>query len=518
MTVNLNLNIHTLVLLISSYIMVARLAAMMSIPDNFHLHRLPNLLCPILGYREIAGADAGIHDTHPLKEAWGLQSGIYTPKQLVESFAPLLDTVIFHLGDGPRGTKPARTQLLENIAANLATNTREATLRLAEPLDISRREMNAQAIRIGKTLVRWARDQESSSKRPVDVDLQLRSSCEGHLLTPFNVDLMFGDRSQPHLMQLFNEYMHQMVLLRDALLPFQNYQDVLIPINRKARGLRHLESARSQFLADMLTRHTTQRNVVTFAKALLAPDLVRSESAGYGFQYAQGIILPAFLAGGPTALHLLQYVPVRVNAAVTDAVFEYQFDDYYSAPRAEIPPGIEEVISEPASFSEQDIQFKDGPSIGLVDGSQGDSRLDQACRLEMRFELEGGKRMAVDVGQISRGHRYSYITEDSESSVNGANNSSAAPKPHHSIIVHDAVSILETADSSLLATKEKGVHVIPVENPLIAFAILGKLYPGNVVLLPRGREISLADKAGKRFEPKFVIWGGAQPGGLKGVF
>ncbi|CAI7667904.1 unnamed protein product [Penicillium pancosmium] len=504
---------YNFVSLIFIYIMVARLAAMMSTP-NFHLHHLPNLLCPILGHREIAGPDAGIHDTQPLEEAWGLRSGIYTPKQLVESFAPLLDTVVFHLGDDPRGIKPARTQLLDNIAANLATNTREATLRLSEPLDISRREMNAQATRIGKTLVRWARDQESSSKRPVDVDLQLRSSCEGHLLTPSNVDLMFGDRSQPHLMQLFNEYMHQMVLLRDALLPFQNYQDVLIPINRKARGLRHLEPARSQFLADMLTRHTTQRNVVTFAKALLAPGLLCSESVGYGFQYAKGIILPAFLAGGPTPLHLLQYVPVRVDEAAMDAVFDYQFDDYYSAPRAEIPPGIEKVVSEPASFSEKNIQIQDGPSICLVGGSQ----VDQSCRLDMRFELENGKRVAVDVGQISRGHRYSYMTEDSKSSVNGTNNGSAVPKTRRSIVVHNAVSVLEMPGTSLLTAKKNSVHVIPIESPLVAFAILGKLYPGNVVVLPSNRGISLTDKAGKGFESKFVIWGGAQPGGLKGVF
>ncbi|KAJ5391106.1 hypothetical protein N7509_006596 [Penicillium cosmopolitanum] len=493
--------------------MVARLAAMMSAP-NFHLHHLPNLLCPILGHREIAGPDAGIHDTQPLEEAWGLRSGIYTPKQLVESFAPLLDTVIFHLGDDPRGTKPARTQLLDNIAANLATNTREATLRLTEPLDISRREMNAQATRIGKTLVRWARDQESSSKRPVDVDLQLRSSCEGHLLTPSNVDLMFGDRSQPHLMQLFNEYMHQMVLLRDALLPFQNYQDVLIPINRKARGLRHLEPARSQFLADMLTRHTTQRNVVTFAKALLAPELVRSKSVGYGFQYAQELSCPHSWPGGRPrctccSMFLSEWMKRRwmryltISSTITTRPHELRS-----------PPGIEKVVSEPASFSEKNIQIQDSSSICLV----GSSQVDQLCRLEMRFELGDGKRVAVDVGQISRGHRYSYMTEDAESSVNGTNIGSAVPKTRRSIVVHNAVSVLEMPDSSLLTAKKNSVHVIPTESPLIAFAILGKLYPGNVVLLPSNRGISLTDKAGKGFESKFVIWGGAQPGGLKGVF
>lgn len=154
------------------------------------------------------------------------------------------------------------------------------------------------------------------------------------------------------------------------------------------------------------------------------------------------------------------------------------------------------------------MPIPDGPSISLVD----DSHVGQVCRLEMRFELRSGKRVAVDLGQISRGHRYSYMTGDPDY------NGSSGPNPNRSIVVHNVVSILETPDSSLLTTKEKGVHVIPVENPLVAFAILGRLYPGNVVILPRNREISLADKAGKGFEPKFVIWGVAQPGGLKGVF
>lgn len=501
----MTITIRSLFLLITLSVMIARFAAM--VVPNFH--HLPSLLCPIWGHPEIPIVDGGIHDTQPLKEAWGLRSGLYTPKQLVEGFAPLLDTVVFHLGDDPLGGKPARARLLDNLAANLATDTREATLRLVEPLDISRREINSQAVRIGKSLVQWARD---SSAKTFDTDMHLRSPCEGHLLIPSNVDLMFGDRSQPHLMQLFNEYMHQMVLLRDALLPFQNYQDVIIPVGRKGRGIRHLESARSQFLADLLTRHTTQRNVITFAKALLAPELLHSDSVGYGFQYAQGTVLPAFLSGGPTPLHLLQYIPVRVSQVATGIVFDYQFDDYYSALRAEIPPGTKTPVFELASFPAHETPVEVSASIGLA----GDSNPGETCRLEMRLELGNGKCGVVDLGQIARGHRYSYMAEDSP--VNSTNNAGVVPRSSHYVALHDPVSLLETTDASLLTAKEGGVHVIPVANPLIAFAVLGKLYPENVVLLPRDKEIRLADKAGKGFEPKFVIWGGAQQGGLKGVF
>lgn len=489
--------------------MITRLAAM----GTSSLHRLQNLICPIFGHTDIIPADGGIHDTQPFKEAWGLRAGVYTPMQLVEGFAPLLDTVVFHLGDDPIGSKPARSRLLDNVAANLATDTREATLRLNEPLDISRREINDQATRIGKTLVQWARGIEKlNGGKSVHVDLQLRSPCEGHLLTPSNVDLMFGDRSQPQLMQLFNEYMHQMVLLRDALLPFQNYQDVLIPVGRKSRGIRHLESARSSFLADLLTRHTTQRNVVNFAKALLAPDLVDSESVGYGFQYGHGTILPAFLSGGPTPLHLLQYVPVKVNQNDTNVVLDYQFDDYYSAPRTEIPSGADTAVSELSSFPDPETQVGQAASLAFVDGSKAG----KPSRLELRFGSVNKKCVAVDVGQISRGHRYSYIAK--EFLIDKTTESSASSNSRDSVIIHDAMSILQTTDASLLTAKNGGVHVIPVESPLVALAVLGKLYPENVVLLSKDQEISLADKAGKGFEPKFVIWGGVQQGGLKGVF
>lgn len=144
----------------------------------------------------------------------------------------------------PLGQPPARAALLDNIAANLATDTRESSLPLPPDItDIFRREMRNQANRIGQTLVKWAGEYTDG---PFDPDLVLRSPCEGHLLLPPNVELMFGRRSQPHLMQLFNEYMHQMIILRDAVLPFQNFEDVLIPLTARPEGFvtsRHPENS-----------------------------------------------------------------------------------------------------------------------------------------------------------------------------------------------------------------------------------------------------------------------------------
>ncbi|KAJ5087090.1 hypothetical protein NUU61_008397 [Penicillium alfredii] len=485
--------------------MLARVAAM-TVTDN--MYRLSGLDGLIIGQKITPNADGGLRDPSPLTEAWGLRSGVYTPHQLVKSFAPLLDVIVSRLGQDPTSSKPARARLLDNVAANLATDTREGTLRLTEPLDVSRKEINVQATRIGKTLVQWARE---SSTTAFDPNMYLRSPCEGHLLIPSNVDLMFGDRSQPHLMQLFNEYMHQMVLLRDALLPFQNYQDVLIPVDgTAARGIRHLEPARTQFLAELFTKHVTQRGIVTYAKALLAPGLRHTTSAGYGFQYAHGTILPAFLSGGPTPLHLLQYFPTKVDSTVTDILFANRFEDYYSAPRNEIPAGIQRHAPEHLDPKDKPQTLSVGGAVGLVpDSAAGNVR-----QLELRLELPNGKCVAVDLGQIARGHRYSYFAQDPSLHEDGT---VQGVSKHTQPIFHDPTTLLETPDTGLLTAKAGGVHVISVQNPVVALAILGKLYPENVVLLPVDEGLSQTGKAGKGFEPKFVIWGGVERGGLKGA-
>ncbi|KAF7589916.1 hypothetical protein BBP40_003534 [Aspergillus hancockii] len=438
----------------------------------------------------------------PPSRSWSIPAGVYTPRQLVRSFAPLLETVLHHLGPDSPNTTPVRTALLDNIAANLATDTRESSLPLPEEiLDISRREIRDQARRIGRALVQWAREYTGG---PYDPELSFRSPCEGHLLLQQNANLMFGRRSQPHLMQLLNEYMHQMIILRDALLPFQNFDAVQIPIDGKARGIRHLEGPRARFITGVLTRRVTQASIITLARAVLAPDLPITQTGGYGFQYAHGIILPALLAGGAIPYHLLRYMPSKIDPATSEILFDYQFTDYYDAPRVEISAGrMTHSTAYPTDWQVKSAKVQTA-GVQLLPATSPSS----VRGLELRLQFANGESTGVDVGQIAKGLRYSYEAETEM----------PARFYNQNIILHSASDILVQPDLGLITAQNGGLHVIPVEDPTVALALLGKLYPENVVLLPIDEELEQAERSGKGYEPKFVIWGGFKRGGLKGIF
>ncbi|KAJ5216564.1 uncharacterized protein N7498_002971 [Penicillium cinerascens] len=210
--------------------------------------------------------------------------------------------------------------------------------------DLSRKEMKEQADRIGKTLVRWASE---ASNGPFEPELNIRSPCENYLLTP-------------------------MGLLRDALLPFRKFDEVLIPIdNQAARGIRHLEPSRAQFLTTLVTQSVTQVSVLAYAKALLAPDLPRTDTGGYSFQYEHGSILPAVLSGEGTPFHLLEYVPAKFDPSQKNILFDYEFSDYYTTPRPEIPAGSEVQVEDLRKFpSESAYPVVQNASLGLVPSTE----------------------------------------------------------------------------------------------------------------------------------------------------
>ncbi|KAG9724149.1 hypothetical protein KCU73_g13505, partial [Aureobasidium melanogenum] len=157
-----------------------------------------------------------------------------------------------------------------------------------------------------------------------------------------------------------------------------------------------------RFIAELMTKLTTQKSVVESAQSLLAPDLA-AENA-YGFQYSHGVVLPAAVVGGQS-LRLLRYIPAILDDTTLAVSFEYEFADYYTAPRID--------VTQPSQcIADVQLSFSKASQHGLRDCSftiQGNADPKSASRiLRLQMSYADGKCSTVDVGQISRGWRYSY--------------------------------------------------------------------------------------------------------------
>ena len=434
---------------------------------------------------------------------WRFPVGVYTPRQVIHKLAPLLESVIVRLGPDVPDSVPSRDLLCDNLSANLSTECPESTMPIPRSInDPSRREMANQAEAIGETLVRYVREKKVSMADPL---LNVHISCEGHSWTAPVTDLLTSARSSNQLMELYNEWQHQIVLLRDALLPFQNFGDVLLCIeSENPLGLRKFEETRSRFILQCLTRTVSRTSLVDVAKTFTAP---RLRSGGYGFQYAYGLVLPAFLAGC-SSLQLLRYCPARLNDSANELLFDYEYANYHSAPRFSIPwvaptvPFLDMPLTSNLDFSPEVSECS--LQIELISGSNG--RRHHLLNLVLHLGTGQEKvRISVDVGQIARGRRYTYQVTNKPVTI--INTVKISTRPRKTLAYKSAKSILEQS-GLVTSSKEDIIYVIPAPHPVLALALLGKLYPSKVIILGAEQSMSCALGGQKGFEPRFIIYGG----------
>ncbi|KAL8699488.1 MAG: hypothetical protein Q9201_005977 [Fulgogasparrea decipioides] len=472
------------------------------------LHRIPGLDGLVLGRMISTATQTAIdpinHPAHGNSSNWRFQPGTYTTKQLVEHVAPLLNSLIAQLGHDPPGAVPSRTILIEGLRSCLATTGRESTLPIGDASDMTgesaRKEMATQAKRIGSLLVRCAQDAPPPSA--TNPQVSVRSPCEGHVWTRDVADLLIGPRSNGNLMQVYNEWLHQIVLLRDGLLPFENFDEV--QLNVKHEGTRPLEDIRSKFLMQIMTAQVERTTLVDAAKVLTAPGL---PSGGYGFQYASGIVMPiSVFTGGPSIL--LRYVPAIVDDSQHhELLFDYENKDYFSVPREDIKEP-DELIPSASSVP----LMKLSPSTPkLASGSMAietppeAKTFSQVRYIKLCGVFEDGAQFSVDVGQVTRGLRYAYrIVSSNVDNQNGF-------VQHWSFGLHKASDVLSLPNLVTATGDSDGVtlHAIQAGNAMVRFALLGKLYPENVVLLSGNEQpLTRALGVGKGFGPRLVIIGG----------
>ncbi|KAG4268368.1 hypothetical protein FPRO04_14794 [Fusarium proliferatum] len=310
-------------------------------------------------------------------------------------------------------------------------------------------------------------------------------------------------------MELYNEWLHRMILLRDSLIPFENYDKVPFVIPRNSdRGIRDLEEPRKLFLVHCLTGTIQHVAIVDLAKVFTARHLPRG---GYGFQYSQGLVLPAFLSGS-TSLHLLRYHPAHVYDSESEVLFDYEHKEYIDAPRTEL--AASEAVSGDGSWNLPSLL---GVDTRVTESSLAiDAGKDALRRIvKLRLTLYSGKSVSVDLGQIARGRRYAYEVKAEKGSTNAKSSpilsalSAEGGNGIHKTIIHDAADILSRPGLVISPRVKDGhgntIHIIPTSDPILKLALLGKFYPENVILSREKDNIDALSKAGKGFAERLVI-------------
>ncbi|KAL9596517.1 MAG: hypothetical protein Q9219_005738 [cf. Caloplaca sp. 3 TL-2023] len=447
------------------------------------------------------------HSANGASSTWRFRPGAYTPKQVVEHVAPLLNSVIAQLGRDRPGSVSSRDVLLGGLRSCLATTGRESTLPLGDGTELSgepaRKEIATQAQKIGNRLVRWAHE-----ATPADVKsphISIRSSCEGHVWTHDVANLLIGPRGDGNMMQVYNEWLHQLVLLRDGLLPFENFDEVPLLVKPDAtQGMRPMENIRPKFLMQILAAQVKRTTLIDVAKVLTAPSLPQG---GYGFQFSEGMIMPVSLLTGSSSI-LLRYIPaIMDDSEHQDLLFDYENKDYFSVPREEIKVSdLQASIKSPFKKSDSEPVLETS-SLSLDLPSNASPSSQSRC-IKLCGTFEDSIRFSVDLGQVARGLRYSYRVPPSDTKID---HNTLQPSIYG---LHTSSNVLSLPNlvTSTSQPDDIRLHVIKAKSAVIRMALLGKLYPENVILF--GEEEQLQNykmDTGKGFGPQFAIVGGEAP-------
>ena len=476
------------------------------------LFRIPSLDGLVFG-RTIGPATKGAsneikHVVNGNASTWKFFPGTYVPYEVVDHVAPLLDSLLIQLGQDPPGAVPSRVILINGLHSCLSIEGRESVLPIARNVNLvgrsARQEMANQAQRIGSFLVRCA--QKVSPHGGFSPRMSIRSPCEGYVWTEDVAALLIGPRSNGNLMQIYNEWLHQIVLLRDSLLPFENFEKVsLIMKSHASQGMRPLEDIRSILVMQIMTAQVKPTTLIDVAKVFTAPEL---PPGGYGFQYTGGIVVPISLLGGSSSI-LLRYVPAIVDDSQhQELLFGYENKDYFSDPRKKITAPAEPFwsTSSTSAIQEHSLSSRLASSSLVIEGPTDGNFSSRVRLIKLQGTFEDNTRFSVDLGQVTRGLRYAYrilpadIKADSDS------------VPPDYIGLHRASDMLSLPDlvTYPFQSKSLSLHVIKASNAVVRMALLGRLYPENIILLDREEgPLAYPVGIGKGFGPKIVIVGGS---------
>ena len=399
---------------------------------------------------------AGLPPATRLNE-WRFRPGAYTPREFIREIAILLESVIVQLGpDGP-GDADSRAILMDGLRSSLSHEGREATLPLVDWNSENPSDLTKHILRIGRTLLGYAT--ESNYSVAGDPALTVYSPCEGHKWVPPAGRLLRSDRSSPILMMLYNEWLHQITCLRDNLIVFENFEEVVLNLfDTSRRGTRPMEPFRQAFLSHVSRGELSLESLVETAKILTAPGL---GAGGYGFQYNTGVVLPAKLFS-ESRTNLLRYIPARLTCIEPgQKLFEPSGPAWIAGGKIDIGSLKSSPVSE--------VPWQ--ASITASAAALNDGLKTRSWLLKLTATSESSIAFSIDLGDIIHGLEVA---------------SSVSPSEERDLLArgydtYEASEMLQ-AGASVVTNSYTNPVIVQARTSIEVMTLLGKLDPKGVYL------------------------------------
>jgi hypothetical protein len=380
---------------------------------------------------------------------FGPQS-VATARDVVRAAGGLLDAAVRACGGGD----PARRDLVAGLAAILSADTAYSTLRLDTGATDHgpRHELAAQAERASAYVLELVDD---VAIRDTPRLSDIRSSCVGYVWTPEVVERLIKPSDQHRARNLYNEWQWQLVLLRDALIPFTDPTVVELAVG--ADGLTRLSDARDHFVVELMTRRISHATIVDFAAEAV---LGRHRTGAFGFTTARATVLPPVVTARSLKVpaYLLSYTPLVEPPLPTATFLVPSVDDYWATPS-------EPIHGAPRARDEVEVVALHSQLSRGAPHDEGALSLD----LSVGFDSHA---WSVDLGQALRGHRYAHRPS--------ASIGDPGRPADEQVSAWSGCAVLRV-DQSVDAPR--GVQLIPTGGQVpLGLALLGRLRPGHVVL------------------------------------
>ncbi|MEU6697864.1 hypothetical protein [Pseudonocardia sp. NPDC046786] len=421
--------------------------------------------------------------------------------EFVAAAGNLLGAALAALGedDGPG----ARTDLVDGLAAVLRLDGPYATLRMdtgpaGQP---ARAELAASAAAASELVLDLVG--RAVPEAPARID-DIHSSCVGYAWTPAVVALLLERPGRHAARNLYNEWLWQLVLLRDVLIPFSTPERTRV--HADADGLTRLQDDRDRFVVQLMTRRVAHAELVRFAARVSVPDAA-VPGAAFGFRTGDALVLPPVALGGPVLgpAHLLEWRTGGIDGLPDgDTVF------FVPADAAGDRSGPDADPRDPGDVTVVPIH---GRLVAGAPGPAGGYSLD----LVVRFDEHEWR---ADLGRALAGHRYAIRPTGGDAAAAATEAGAGTAGTATSSTAGTATSSTAgTATSSTAGTATSGTAdpaawsgcavlrrdgavdlppgggVVPTGGQwALTLALLGRLTPGSVVLW-QGQDVSAVPDA-----------------------